>query len=187
LSVRFLILSNELPRIADASGALASRFVVVMLENSFYGHEDHSLTNKLIAELPGILNWSLAGLKRLRERGRFKMPDSSLDAIRQLEDLGSPVAAFLRDWCEVGPLCEIETKEFYAAYAHWCEPEGHRPGSRSVFGRDLKAACPLLRSQQRRRHGGGEIDRFYIGVGLSEVGREQYETAMRSSLRRRSG
>ena len=59
LGVRFLIMTNELPRLADASGALASRFIVLMMQNSFYGREDRGLKNRLLIELPGILNWAL--------------------------------------------------------------------------------------------------------------------------------
>src|SRR6516165_7424462 len=55
LQTRFVILSNELPRLADASGALAGRFIVLVLVNSFYGREDLGLFDRLIAELPGIL------------------------------------------------------------------------------------------------------------------------------------
>ena len=40
LQTRFLIISNELFRLADASGALASRFILLMLTESFYGRED---------------------------------------------------------------------------------------------------------------------------------------------------
>ena len=53
LQVRFLVISNELPRLADASGALVSRFVLLLLTESFYGREDHDLTTKLLGELPG--------------------------------------------------------------------------------------------------------------------------------------
>src|SRR5262249_30445448 len=49
LATRFMILTNELPRIADASGALASRFVVLTLKRSFYGVEDLRLTDRLLA------------------------------------------------------------------------------------------------------------------------------------------
>ena len=61
LHVRFWIFANELPRITDASGALASRFVLVTLRNSFLGREDLQLTEKLLTELPGILNAALGG------------------------------------------------------------------------------------------------------------------------------
>lgn len=67
--IRFLIMSNELPRLSDASGALASRFLVLTMTNSFYGKEDLELANRLLAELPGILNWARGGYLRLRERG----------------------------------------------------------------------------------------------------------------------
>jgi putative DNA primase/helicase len=95
-TARFIIISNELPRLADASGALASRFIVLVLINSFYGREDQTLTGRLLTELPGILNWSIAGWHRLIKRGHFLQPGSALDAVRQLEDLGSPIGAFLR-------------------------------------------------------------------------------------------
>jgi hypothetical protein len=58
-NVRFLILTNELPRIADRSDALVSRFVLLTLVESFLGREDLRLTDKLLKDLPGILNWSL--------------------------------------------------------------------------------------------------------------------------------
>jgi putative DNA primase/helicase len=128
LGVRFLFLTNELPRIADTSGALASRFLVLTLKESFLGREDLTLTDKLLAELPGILNWSLRGLDRLREHGRFRIPQSSLDSVRQLEDLASPVGAFIREWCERGQDKSCNVKTLFDAYGVWCQSEGHRAG-----------------------------------------------------------
>jgi putative DNA primase/helicase len=69
LCSRFLILSNELPRLADVSGALAGRFILLLLTETFYGREDLGLTGKLLTELPGILNWAVAGWRRLRNVG----------------------------------------------------------------------------------------------------------------------
>jgi putative DNA primase/helicase len=40
LPTRFTILTNELPRISDTSGALVGRLVVLVLMQSFYGRED---------------------------------------------------------------------------------------------------------------------------------------------------
>jgi putative DNA primase/helicase len=178
LSARFLILTNELPRIADASGALASRFVVLTLIKTFYGREDLELTDKLLGELPGILNWSLEGWDRLRERGHFIIPESSLAAIRTLEDLASPISAFLRDWCVDGPDERADVKVLYDAWYYWCEQHGHKPGSDHVFGRNLHAALPHIRPRGR------SPERFYQGVGLSEGGKEQYEATRRSSDQR---
>jgi putative DNA primase/helicase len=61
LGSRFMILSNELPRLTGVSGALAGRFIMLSLTESFYGREDPGLTDNLLTALPGILNWAIAG------------------------------------------------------------------------------------------------------------------------------
>jgi putative DNA primase/helicase len=76
LQTRFLILSNELPRLTDASGALAGQFIMLVLTRSFYGREDHALTTRLLTERSAILNWAVAGWRRLTERGFFLTPAS---------------------------------------------------------------------------------------------------------------
>jgi P4 family phage/plasmid primase-like protien len=103
LPTRFLLLTNELPKLTDASGALASRFIILTLTKSFYGHEDHGLTERLKGDLPGILNWAIAGWRRLQARGHFVQPSSSKQAVRTLEDLASPINAFIRERCVAGP------------------------------------------------------------------------------------
>jgi len=173
LGARFLILTNELPRIADASGALASRFIVLTLTESFYGKEDLGLTDRLLTDLPGIMNWALSGLDQLREDGRFIMPKSSADAIRTLDELSSPIGAFLRDWCAIGPNERENVKVLYDAWCRWCGQHGHKAGADHVFGRNLHAVLPRVRT-----HGKGQT-RFYQGVGLSEDGREEYDIATR--------
>lgn len=165
LATRFLILSNELPRLADASGALASRFIVLTLSTSFFGREDHGLTDRLARELPAILNWSIAGWLRLNERGYFRPPASSLDVVRELEDLGSPISAFVRDMCEFGPAKRVEIGFLFEAWVGWCKTQGRdHPGTTAVFGRDLRAAVSGLRVSQPRAD--GSRIRFYEGIGL---------------------
>ena len=68
LGVRFLITTNVLPELRDASRTIASRFILLDLTESFYGREDMQLKDKLTPELRGILNWSLDGLDRLRQQ-----------------------------------------------------------------------------------------------------------------------
>jgi hypothetical protein len=138
LRTRFLIISNELFRLADASGALASRFILLLLTQSFYGKEDHGLTGKLLTELPGILNWAIAGWGRLTTRGHFKQPASALEAMEQLEDLTSPIGAFVRDRCDIGAAYSIDVDLIFGAWRTWCEEQGRdHPGTKQLFGRDL--------------------------------------------------
>lgn len=165
---RLMVLTNELPRLLDTSGALASRFIVLKLTRSFYGNEDPALTNRICAELPGILNWSIAGLDRLDQRGHFVQPEASTDAIRELEDLGSPMAAFVRERCGVGPDHCIEFTRLYEEWKKWCGENGRdHPGTVQSFGRDVHAAVPGLRTSKKR---GANGDRYslYEGIGLCE-------------------
>ena len=69
LSVRFVLASNELPRLPEASGALATRFHILKLPNSFIGKEDHGLKAKLAGEMPAILQWSARGLGATKGNG----------------------------------------------------------------------------------------------------------------------
>jgi putative DNA primase/helicase len=166
LDVRFVVLTNELPRLTDSSGAFASRFIILKLTRSFYGEEDHGLLDKLKPELPSILHWSLTGLERLRARGHFLPPASAADAVREMEDLGSPTGAFLRECCQVGPGHSVVAAELYAAWCNWCRDNGRDHfGTTQTFGRDLGAAIPGLKITQRRLAEGGR-ERTYEGVQL---------------------
>jgi putative DNA primase/helicase len=123
------------------------------------------------------LNWALRGLDRLREYGYFEMPKASLDAMQTLEDLASPVRAFVRERCETeavrdadgkhAPL-RVHVKVLWAAYRQWCEGERQEVGSQVVFGRNLKAAVPHVTAAGRHP------DRYYRHIQLrDEAGREQ--------------
>lgn len=167
LPTRFAIVTNILPALADDSGALAGRFVILEFRNSFYGREDTSLTAKLLAEMPGILNWAIAGYRRLRDRGHFIQPDASRGLLDQLETLGSPVKAFVNDRCSVEAGHEIEVDALYARWKEWCEGEGRigsMVGTKEWFGRNLRAVCPGL--QIVRRLVNGQRTRHYVGIGL---------------------
>ena len=169
LPTRFVILTNELPRFANSSGALASRFVVLMLRKSFYGHEKPALTEELYGELP-IFNWSLDGLQRLRARGSFLQPAASADAIRELEDLASPIGAFVRDRCTIGPSLSVDIDEIYKEYRQWAQDQGQAVRSHQIFGRDLRAAGPEIKVNRPRAGADQRRPRQYVGIGLGETG-----------------
>jgi putative DNA primase/helicase len=165
LPTRFVIISNELPRFTDASGALTSRFIVLMLQKSFYGKENPGLTAALCEELPGIFNWALDGLQSLRARGRFVQPQTGREAIQELEDLASPVGAFVRDCCTLGPDKSVPVDALYNRYRRWCLDGGRTPLSKSMFGRDLRAQRPELK---RSRLGQDRIP-AYTGVAIKNI------------------
>jgi putative DNA primase/helicase len=165
LSVRFLLISNELPRLSDASCALVSRFIVLVLTRSFYGREDQTLTARLLTELPGILNWTIVGWRRLNERGHFLQPRSASEVVQQFEDLSSPIGAFLRDRCVIGAEHSVAVGRLFECWCEWCKAQGRdHPGTAQSFGRDLRAAIPALKVTQPRD--GDDRLRLYQGLRL---------------------
>jgi putative DNA primase/helicase len=166
LTARFMILSNELPRLNDASGALAGRMIVLRLTESWYGREDIELTDRLLTELPGILLWAIAGWQRLRERGYFVQPEAGKELLGELADLCSPVGAFVRERCVLGPGYRVPVAELFATWKAWCETKGRKePGTEQSFGRDLLAAVPTLRKVRPRD--GEDRYRGYEGIALA--------------------
>jgi putative DNA primase/helicase len=168
LPTRFLVISNELPRLGDASGTIANRFIVLLLRESWLGREDLDLEARLTAELPGILNWSLEGLDRLALQGRFTRPKSTDETILALQDLASPVAAFVRDRCETGPTYEAPAKALFDDWKAWAEENGNHAGNTQTFGRNLRAVVPSLRIVRPRD--GDERERVYRGIHLRTAG-----------------
>jgi putative DNA primase/helicase len=167
LPTRIMIVSNELPGFGDASGAIAHRFIVLVLTRSWLGNEDKDLTGKLAGELPGILNWSLDGLARLDKRGRFTEPKSSEDAAIALLDQASPMSAFVRDCCEVGPAFDVLVDEIYEEWKAWCEANGRdKPGTVQMLGKNLNAAAPGVRRHRPRED--GTRPRMYQGIRLRD-------------------
>ena len=129
LRARVVIISNDLPRIRDVSGALASRFVPVVFTQSFLGREDHTLLDCLLTELSSILNWGLDGRDRLVARGRFALPDASREALSQIAELSSPIAGFVEDCCEVAEGATERQDATFAAWTEWCDRHGCKPAT----------------------------------------------------------
>ena len=167
LPSRLHVLSNELPKLGDASTAIVGRIVLLLLHHSWLGKEDHQLEPALHTELTGILNWALDGLARLTivNGNRFTPLPSADEAVIEMRDLASPVAAFVREKCETGPGKEISKEELFVAYKVWAEENGHDKKSHPVFGRDLRAAVPSIKKARPRGHFKSR-KRIYIGICL---------------------
>jgi putative DNA primase/helicase len=169
LPTRITILTNPLPSLNDESGALAGRFIILVMTKSFFGREDTSLTTKLSTELPGILNWSIEGYRRLQRRGYFVQPQSSLDAAEEIEMLAAPVKAFVRDCCEVGPGLWQSTDDLWAEWKRWSEDQGRSElGTKIWFGRNLRSAEPGLKPTKKEVEGSDHRKPGYRGIALKD-------------------
>lgn len=171
LRCRVLLLSNELPRLYDTSGALASRFVILTLSRTFLGEEDVNLETKLIAELPGILRWAVDGRDDLAESGRFLQPLASETAAEHMRSISNPLGVFLEECCVFEATAQCDVADIYGRYKAWCESNGREPSNKQLFGRDLHTLHPELVVSQARVADGRRIRRYegvrcvhYVGL-----------------------
>jgi putative DNA primase/helicase len=146
LPIRLVLASNEVPMLADSSSALAGRIIIIRTGPSHHGREDHTLEDRLHAELPGILNWCLDGLDELRSVGRLDQPADGAGLVEILRDSGSPIGQFLRERCVLDPAAEKLLKsDLFATWRDWCALVNRsHPGNEAQFARALVAAAPSV-------------------------------------------
>jgi putative DNA primase/helicase len=163
-SVRLWIASNTTPGFEDASGVIASRFIVFKLTQSFADNPDTELTEKLLAELPGILNWALDGLRMLREDGAFIQPEEAADTLARMADIASPVLQFAHEYLIVEEDGSDTVDNIRARYVTWCGEGGNKPQAR---GRFMDTICNEYPGVKVRNIGprGNQVPTFY-GIRL---------------------
>lgn len=169
LKIRFTMAVNELPRLSDSSAAMRARLLVIPYFNTYEGNEDFGLVDRLLTEIPGITNWALQGLRRLKEVGRFRNPSVGEEILREFEHLSSPIKAFIDDCCVVNSDASVRRQDLQLAWHMWCEQKGHVPGSDADFGRKLRAVIP--RVSDVRKNIEGRRERHYAGLTLSPEAR----------------
>ena len=142
LNTRFVLLTNLLPGIVDAGGAVGSRFIVLQFTQSFFGREDIGLTDKLMTELPSILNWALDGLQALLARGVFTQPASGQAAVQEFIRKTTPILGFIGDSLIYDAQAWVSKSVLYEAYQQWCVQEGMKfTNQKNSFFGEIYANC----------------------------------------------
>ena len=130
-----IIRSNHLPVIAGADTAIWSRIVIVPFDVVIPEPErDPDLRQKIVSsELPGVLNWALAGLRRHARRGyRFSIPESVTKLVAQHRKDSDVLGLWLEDGWEVNPKKNDAPYRYpqhliTLDYRNWCEQNGQSP------------------------------------------------------------
>lgn len=162
---RIMLLSNVVPDFDDKSSVLAKRFIGLQLLHSFLGDEDPDLEKKLLAELPEIFNWALAGLDDLTEQGSFIQPESGSHIIDSMEVSSSPMRKYVEDNVIFEEGAKVGASKLYHS---WCEVTGETPtpSGHKRFGRELRGMYPRL--DKRRARENGDRSYAYIGIRLRD-------------------
>lgn len=124
---RFMLASNRVPEFPDESGALKRRCLYLHTPNPYKGKKNQNFEAQLAAELSGIFNWALAGLRRLdANNGRFTSA-ASADYVGELMcETSSPVTRFIEGCCEVGDGLQASKDDVHDRYVQWARTEGFR-------------------------------------------------------------
>lgn len=129
---------NELPRVSDPNSGLFRRVHIVELAAIAPEKRDPTLKDKIAKEGAGILNWALAGLARLRERGRFAPPLEVTEATATFKNTNDIPGVFVADCCLTGEDYRVGATDLYNAYRVWCLDNGHKPQSSTSIATDWK-------------------------------------------------
>ncbi len=167
LPTKIMILSNEIPDIKDSGAALASRFMVLKMQQSFHGKEIVDLFDKqLKPEIPLIFWWALDGLRSLMASKRFTQAEGGKESANLMERMQSPITAFVSDFCNVRPEISIDKEVLYAGYERWCKQEDISPLSKNFFARFLFSAFHTVKAT-RPRQGDARLQMFQ-GICLKD-------------------
>ncbi len=129
---------NGKPQIKDTSGGMWRRPRLIDFGQTIPPHErDPQLSEKLSAELPGILNWALEGLRRVYERGLI-VPEAVKAATDEYRAEQDPMSGFLAECCVVKPQCTASAAKLWRAWGDWCRENGEHERTQRAFGLELK-------------------------------------------------
>lgn len=150
---KMIFAANTFPKFLDHTEALYRRLIVIPFDYKI--PEDKRVPNfnkTLLAELPGILNWALEGLNRVREQNRISYSKYSDQATKDMIRSTDTVAMFLDERCDVGPNLRVQSHKLYQEYKFFCQINGYSEVGNQEFGRRLHTHFP---SVERKRESQG--------------------------------
>ena len=127
------------------------------------GKVDEKLTQKLISEASGILNWALQGLEEYRLHGMME-PDivrATTDEYRAQQDW---MTRFLEEDTEPSLMDDVPARKLYEKYVDWCQKTGEFKLKEAKFAEGMKQKG----WQSKRKKKNGVVTRVYEGMKLRD-------------------
>jgi putative DNA primase/helicase len=149
---------NHLPIIRGGDRGIWRRIRVIPFFQSFEGREDRGLPAKLEAELSGILNWALEGLRKWWESGLGEMPETMKKVTEEYRHDNDSIGRWLEERTIPNPLGLMRAGVGYQNYSDWMKEVGELPFSQKNWGKSLRE-----RGYQKSRDRGGY---YYLGLEL---------------------
>ncbi len=152
---KLIMATNHKPRIRGTDSGIWRRIRLVPFTQTIpESKQDLQLPDKLAAELPGILNWALDGLRLWLARSnngrrRGLPPCTAVDtATAEYRGEQDRLKQFLDDCLMQLPGYTVQASVLYQVYRKWCEENGERyPLSGNKFGREIAKVLPRVKTR----------------------------------------
>ncbi len=167
---KFLFSANRPPMTRDQSNAYFERWVIIPFETVYdiqptaeARRADTELSSKLWhpAELSGLANRAVAGLRRLMQRGHFDIPASVKAETDRYKLTADSVLSFLTETRGKGDIDKDSEllSEMYKGYKNWCRDSGRYELSRTNFLAQVEEL--FVEGRDYRRSGSGGTKRLW--------------------------
>lgn len=157
-TAKYLLLGNHKPYVPSGGDAIWRRLRLFPCDFIATPETiDPKLTEKLIAELSGILNWALAGLQRWLTEGET-LPSRMIEELKDYREAEDGLGAFLAETCDFNNNFTVDKSELYGVYKDWANEAGE-------FVLSQKALTKKL-SERGIRSSRNAAARQYVGIGL---------------------
>jgi len=135
------IRGNHKPRFSGDDAAMLDRLRLIPFTHQVPESErDPMLLEKIIGtELPGVLNWALAGALAVQAQGNVSTPATVREATQEYGREMDLLGAFLEERCDTSvPDATAFSKDLYEAFVNWGREQGLRaPWTMQTFGRRM--------------------------------------------------
>ena len=164
---RIVIRGNHKPAINGTDEGIWRRLRLVPFTVTIPEDErDQHLLDKLTVELPGILNWALAGALEWQRDG-LKPPAIIANAVRQYREESDTLGRFVAECCEVRKLGQVKSSTLFKRYQEFCE----QAGERWIPAKDFPAEMQRRGFEWKRTKAGG----MFHGIELDGVDTTHWE------------
>lgn len=172
---KVVMVTNHKPVIRGTGHSIWRRIRLIPFDQVFTKEQRNpNLIDELKAELPGILNWAVEGLKRYLLDG-LQTPDR----LEQLVAVYKTDMDYLGEWIEdclvEGPQCKAKISDLYASYQEWCSLGGQKQMSKKALTQKL-----VDRGYKKIRTSGA---RMFEGIGV----KQKAAAVPLHSIRKRAG
>lgn len=142
---KLIMATNHKPRIRGTDTGIWRRIRLVPFTQCIPPEkQDLQLPDKLHAEMPGILNWAVAGVQMWLKasnggKRRGLPPCAAVDsATKEYRGEQDRLKSFVEDCTACAPGYTIQASVLYQVYRKWCEENGERfPLTGNKFGREM--------------------------------------------------